>query len=92
MEAGTVRLGPDEPGQLDLLRRYGAFSTDTRVWVDGDPDPVAETADAFDGLPRVTYRLAVEELDRLRALLDEAGLAGVTLVPRRSRTRAARHQ
>jgi len=91
MEAGTVRLDPADPGQLDLLRRYGAFSTDTRVWVDGDPDPVAETADAFDGLPRVTYRLAAAELDRLRRLLGEAGPAGVTLVPRRARTRPAHH-
>ena len=91
MEAGTVRLDPADPGQLDLLRRYGAFSTDTRVWVDGDPYPVAETADAFDGLPRVTYRLAAAELDRLRRLLGEAGPAGVTLVPRRARTRPAHH-
>jgi len=92
LEAGVVRLDPADPGQLDLLRRYGPFSTDTRIWVEGDREPVVEIAEAFDGLPRVTYRLAVEELDRLRALLDEAGLAGVTLVPRRSRTRAARHQ
>jgi uncharacterized membrane protein len=91
LSAGTVRLDLRDPGQLDLLNRYGPFSTDTRVWVDGDPEPVIETADALDGLPRVTYRLTAGELDRLRALLAEAGLAGATLVPRRSRARPAHH-
>jgi uncharacterized membrane protein len=33
-EAGRVRLDPADPGQLELLRRFGAFSTDTRVWVE----------------------------------------------------------
>jgi uncharacterized membrane protein len=91
LAAGTVRLDPADPGQLDLLRRYGAFSTDTRVWVESDPDPVVETTDAFDGLPRVSYRLAAGELDRLRAVLARAGPAGATLVPRRSRARTAHH-
>ena len=88
-EAGTVRLDPADPGQLELLRRFGAFSTDTRVWVEGDPEPVVETADSFDGLPRVTYRLDAGELDQLRAALARGGLAGATLTPRRSR--AQRH-
>jgi uncharacterized membrane protein len=88
-EAGTVRLDPADPGQLELLRRFGAFSADTRVWVEGDPEPVVETADSFDGLPRVTYRLDAGELDRLRAALARSGLAGATLTPRRSR--AHRH-
>jgi uncharacterized membrane protein len=91
LEAGTVRLDPTDPGQLDLLRGYGPFSTDTRVWVEGDPDPVVETAEAFDGLPRVTYRLAAGELDRLRAVLAQAGPDRATLVPRRSRARQAHH-
>jgi uncharacterized membrane protein len=84
-EAGTVRLDPADPGQLELLRRFGAFSTDTRVWVEGDPEPVMETTDSFDGLPRVTYRLDAGELDHLRAALARGGLAGATLTPRRSR-------
>jgi uncharacterized membrane protein len=89
-EAGTVRLDPADPGQLELLRRFGAFSTDTRVWVEGDPEPVMETTDSFDGLPRVTYRLDAGELDHLRAALARGGLAGAaTLTPRRSR--AHRH-
>jgi uncharacterized membrane protein len=88
-EAGRVRLDPADPGQLELLRRFGAFSTDTRVWVEGDPEPVMETTDSFDGLPRVTYRLDAGELDHLRAALARGGLAGATLTPRRSR--AHRH-
>jgi uncharacterized membrane protein len=89
-EAGTVRLDPADPGQLELLRRFGAFSAETRVWVEGDPEPVVETADSFDGLPRVTYRLDAGELDRLRAALARSGLGGATLTPRRSRA-AHRH-
>ena len=88
-EAGTVRLDPADPGQLELLRRFGAFSAETRVLVEGDPEPVVETADSFDGLPRVTYRLDAGELDQLRAALARGGLAGATLTPRRSR--AHRH-
>jgi uncharacterized membrane protein len=87
LEAGTVRLDPADPGQLDLLRRFGAFSADTRVWVEGDPEPVVATADAFDGLPRATYRLDTGELERLRAALARSGLAGAALAPRRSRAR-----
>jgi uncharacterized membrane protein len=87
LSAGTVRLDLREEGQLDLLRRFGPFSTDARVWIDGDPDPVVETAEALDDLPRATYRLTASELDRLHALLAEAGLDGAALVPRRSRAR-----
>ena len=58
--AGGVALRPS--GRL--LREFGAFSAETRVWVEGDPDPVAVTADALDGLPRATCRLAADELER----------------------------
>jgi uncharacterized membrane protein len=91
LEAGTVRLDPADPGQLELLRRFGVFSTATRVWIEGDPEPVAETADAFDDLPRTTYRLDIGEVDRLQATLARDGPAGARLVPRRSRARAAGH-
>jgi uncharacterized membrane protein len=87
LAAGTVRLDLREQGELDLLRRFGPFSTDARVWTDDQPDPVVETAEALDDLPRVTYRLAAWELDRLRPLLADAGLRGAVLVPRRSRAR-----
>jgi hypothetical protein len=87
LAAGTVQLDLRDQGQLELLRRFGPFSTDARVWVEGRPDPVVETAEALDDLPRVTYHLTAEELDRLRALLAEAGLGGTVLVPRRSRAR-----
>jgi uncharacterized membrane protein len=90
LAAGTIRLDLRDPGQLELLRCYGPFSTDTSVWVEGDPEPVVETAEALDDLPRVTYRLAAGELERLRGLLAGAGLAGVTLVPKRSSRRPAR--
>jgi uncharacterized membrane protein len=93
LSAGSVRLDLREQGQLDLLRRFGSFSTDTRVWRDDDPDPVVETAEALDDLPRVTYRLAAGEAEHLRALLADAGLSGAVLVPRRSRAGAlARHR
>jgi uncharacterized membrane protein len=87
LAAGTVRLDLHEQGELDLLRRFGPFSTDTRVWIDEQPDPVVETAEALDDLPRVTYQLHAWELDRLRPLLADAGLNGAVLVPRRSRAR-----
>jgi hypothetical protein len=71
---------------LELLRRYGPFTTDTRVWVHGDPTPVIETTDSFGDLPRFIYRLDPTELEGVRAVLAEAGLASSTLVPRRLRT------
>jgi uncharacterized membrane protein len=82
---GLARLDLTQPEQLDLLRRYGPFATDARVWVQGDPTPVIETGDSFGDLPRFTYRLDHTELDQVQALLAEAGLAGSTLVPRRLR-------
>jgi len=75
------------PGQLDLLRQFGPYSTDTRVWVEDDPEPVIESTESLDGQPRVTYRLEAGELDRLRHALEEAGLPENALVPRRSRVR-----
>jgi uncharacterized membrane protein len=87
LAAGTVRLDLREQGELDLLRRFGPFSTDARVWTDDQPDPVVETAEALDDLPRVTYQLTAGELDRLRPLLADAGLSAAVLVPRRSRAR-----
>jgi uncharacterized membrane protein len=93
LSGGGARLDLREQGHRDLLRRLGPFSADARVWVDGDPDPVVETAEALGDLPRVTYRLAPEELDRLRELLAGAGLGGAVLVPRRARAgAAARHR
>jgi uncharacterized membrane protein len=82
---GLVRLDLGHPDQLDLLRRYGPFTTDAKVWVDGDPLPVIETTDSFGDLPRFTYRLDPAELARVRAALAEAGLSGSTLIPRRIR-------
>jgi uncharacterized membrane protein len=87
LAAGTVQLDLHDQGQLELLRRFGPYSTDARVWVEGRPDPVVETAEALDDLPRVTYHLTAWELERLHALLAEAGLGGTVLVPRRSRAR-----
>jgi uncharacterized membrane protein len=78
-----------DPVQLDLLRRCGPFSTDTRVWVEDDPMPVIESTEAFDGAPRMTYRLDPDELDRLIVALDHAGLAEAVLVPRRVRPHVA---
>jgi hypothetical protein len=80
---GLVRLDLGHPEQLELLCRYGPFTTDARVWVHGDPTPVVETRDSFGDLPRFTYRLDQAELERVRALLTEAGLASSALVPRR---------
>jgi len=68
-----------------LLRRYGPFTTDARVWVHGDPTPVLQTGDSFGDLPRFTYRLDSAEFEQVRALLAEVGLTGSTLVPRRLR-------
>ena len=72
-----------------MLRGYGPFSTDAKVWVHGDATPVIETGDSFADQPRYTYRLDPAELDRLRAFLAEAGLASSTLVPRRLRATKA---
>jgi hypothetical protein len=83
---GLVRLDLTHPEQLELLRRYGPFAPDARVWVHGDPLPVIETADSFGELPRFTYRLDLAELEGVRAALAAAGLPGSTLVPRRLRT------
>jgi hypothetical protein len=68
---GLVRLDLTQPEQLDLLRCYGPFATDTRVWVQGDPTPVIETGDSFGDLPRFTYRLDPVELEHAQALLAE---------------------
>ena len=86
---GLVRLDLRHPEELDLLRHYGPFTTDARVWVHGDATPVIETGDSFADQPRYTYRLDPAELERLRAFLTEAGLASSTLVPRRLRTTKA---
>jgi hypothetical protein len=88
MAAGMAHLDLQDPDQLDLLRRYGPFSTNVRIWVEGDPLPVVQAAEALDGQPRVTYRLDSDELDRLQADLEETGLADVSLAPRRSRAAA----
>jgi uncharacterized membrane protein len=85
LTVGRAALDLHDRGQLDLLRRCGPFSTDARVWVEGDPVPVIESTETLDGAPRFTYRLDPGELERLRAALDRAGLAGASLVPRRSR-------
>jgi uncharacterized membrane protein len=82
---GLVRLDLQQPERLDLLRRYGAFTTDARVWIYGDPLPVIETADRFGDLPRFSYKLDPAELERVRHALAEAGLPSSTLVPRRAR-------
>jgi uncharacterized membrane protein len=82
---GLVRLDLSRPEELDLLRGYGPFLTDARVWVHGDPVPVIETADGFGDLPSFTYRLDPGELERMRAALAEVGLPSSTLVPRRVR-------
>jgi uncharacterized membrane protein len=82
---GLVRLDLRHPKELELLLRYGPFTTDAKVWVHGDPNPVVETGDSFDDLPRFTYRLDQVELERVRASLAEAGLASSTFVPRRLR-------
>jgi uncharacterized membrane protein len=82
---GRVHLDLTQPEQLDLLRRYGPFTTDTRVWIHGDPTPVLETGDSFGDLPRFTYRLDPVEVERVRVAVAETGLAGSSLVPRRVR-------
>jgi hypothetical protein len=83
---GLVRLDLGHPEELDLLRSYGPFTTDTRVWVRGDPTPVIETADSLGDMPRFGYRLDPAELEQIRAALEEAGMSSSCLVPRRIRT------
>jgi uncharacterized membrane protein len=83
---GLVRLDLGQPDQLDLLRRYGPYTSHLQVWAHGDPLPVIETTDRLGDLPRVTYRLDPAELEGVRAALAEAGLASSTLIPRRLRT------
>jgi hypothetical protein len=85
----TPRLDLRDPIQLGLLRGYGPFSADLRVWVQDDPDPVIDATEALDGQPKVTYRLTDEQLDHLSSLLAEAGLDHARLVPKRSRVRPA---
>jgi uncharacterized membrane protein len=87
LTADRVSLDLHDPGQLDLLRWCGPFSTDVKVWVEDDPAPVIESTETLDGAPRVTYRLDAGELDRLRVDLGQTGLANTTLAPRRSRAR-----
>jgi uncharacterized membrane protein len=82
---GLVSLDLGHPEELELLRRYGPFTTDAKVWVHGDPTPVLETGDSFGDLPRFTYRLDPAEVEQVRTLLAEAGLTGSPLVPRRLR-------
>jgi hypothetical protein len=82
---GLVRLDLGHPDELELLCRYGPFTTDARVWVHGDPTPVLESGDSFGELPRFTYRLDQAELEGVRAALSEAGLVSSALVPRRLR-------
>jgi uncharacterized membrane protein len=82
---GLVSLDLGHPEELELLRRYGPFTTDARVWMHGDPTPVLETGDSFGDLPRFTYRLDPAQVEQVRTLLAEAGLASSALVPRRLR-------
>jgi uncharacterized membrane protein len=86
--AGIAHLDLQDPDQLDLLRHYGPFSTDLWIWVEDDPLPVVQATENLESRPRVTYRLTTEELDRLHASLQEAGLADVSLAPRRARAEA----
>jgi uncharacterized membrane protein len=85
LAAGIAHLDLQDPDQCNLLRRFGPFSTDLRVWVQDDPVPVVQATENLEGRPRVTYRLTTEELDQLEARLQEAGLADVGLAPRRVR-------
>jgi uncharacterized membrane protein len=84
----TAHLDLQASDQLDLLRRFGPFSTDLRIWVEEDPLPVIQATENLEGRPRVTYRLTAKEQDWLEANLQQAGLAGVRLAPRRARAEA----
>lgn len=86
--AGIAHLDLQDPDQLGLLQRYGPFSTDLRIWVQGDPLPVVQATETLEGRPRVTYRLDADELDRLEAFLEQAGLVDVRMAPRRARAEA----
>jgi hypothetical protein len=88
LAATTAHLDLQDPEQLDLLRQYGPFSTDIRIWVEDDPLPVIQATETLEGQQRVTYRLTSEEQDQLEANLQEAGLADVRLAPRRARADA----
>jgi uncharacterized membrane protein len=88
LAASTAHLDLQDPDQLDLLRRYGPFSTNLRVWVEDDSLPVVQATETLEGRPRVTYRLTSEEQDQLEANLRQAGLADVRLTPRRARAEA----
>ena len=90
LAAGIAHLDLQDRDQFNLLRRYGPFSTDLRVWVQDDPVPVVQATENLGGRARVTYRLTTEELDWLEASLQEAGLADVGLAPRRVRAEAWR--
>ena len=90
LTAARATLDLSDPDQLQLLWHCGPFSTDLRMWVEDDPVPVIESSEAFDGEPRITYRLDPGELDRLQVALDQAGLGDATLVARRSRIRVDR--
>jgi uncharacterized membrane protein len=87
LTAARATLDLGDPVQLQLLRHCGPFSTDLRVWVEDDPVPIIESSEAFDGEPRITYRLDPGELDRLQVALAQAGLGDATLVARRSQVR-----
>jgi len=88
LAASTAHLDLQDPDQRDLLRRFGPFSTNLRVWVEVDPLPVVQTTETLEGRPRVTYRLTSEEQDQLEANLQQAGLTDVRLTPRRARAEA----
>jgi hypothetical protein len=88
LAASTAHLDLQDPEQRDLLRRYGPFSTNLRVWVEDDPLPVVQATETLEGRPRVTYRLTSEEQNQLEANLQEAGLADIRLTPRRARAEA----
>ena len=87
LAASTAHLDLQDPDQVDLVRQFGPFSTDLRIWVENDPLPVIQATENLEGRPRVTYRLTSEEQDQLEANLQEAGLA-VRLTPRRARAEA----
>ena len=86
LTASTAQLDLQDPDQLDLLRWFGPFSTDLRIWVEDDPMPVVQATENLEGRPRVTYRLTTEEQDRLEANLQDVGLADVRLAPRPRRS------